>query len=441
MNNNQTKVPRTLQGFNDYFAKDVALRNYVKEIFRSTFEKYGYEPLETPALEYSELMSGQSGEEAEKQYYRFEDNGGRDVMLKFEVMISMCRALAQNINNISFPYKRYQIQNVWRAEKVQKGRYREFTQMDADTIGSSSIICDAEFIQMGIEILTKLGFSNFEAKISNRKFLEGLAVYLDIPEEKFYGFFMSIDKLEKIGATKVIEELVNIREIEGNSAKKALNLINSDNFKGKTFQQILDFFTETVGTNIIGKEGLKELAEIDNYLSETLVDPNNYRFDPSIARGLASYTGPVWEFSIQEGGVGSISGGGRYDKAISKYIGQEIPATGGSFGLERICDILKDRNMLTLDSPLKVLVTYFAPETFKESLKIANELRRKGIATFFYPENIKLDKQLKFADKKNIPYVVVIGNDELEKKEAVLKDMKNRTQQTCPLSELPNFVL
>lgn len=440
MNNKQTKVPRTLQGFNDYFAEDVFLRNYVKEIFRSTFEKYGYEPLETPALEYSELMLGQSGEEAEKQYYRFEDNGERDVMLKFEVMIAMCRALAQNINNIPLPYKRYQIQNVWRAEKVQKGRYREFTQMDADTIGSSSIICDAESIQMGIEILVKLGFSDFEAKISNRKFLEGLAIYLGISEENFYGFFMSIDKLEKIGETKVIDELVNVRGITNEAAKDAINLINSNNFKDKTFQQMIAFFEETVGTNDIGKEGLKELDEIDKYLTENMVNRKNYRFDPTIARGLASYTGPVWEFSILEGGVGSISGGGRYDKAISKYVGQEIPATGGSFGLERICDIIKDRKMMTIKPPLKVLVTYFAPETFQASIKIANDLRLRGIATFFYPENVKLDKQLKFADRKNIPYVVVIGNDELEKGQALLKDMKNRTQETYAISELPNYI-
>lgn len=440
MSNQTTKTPRTLQGFNDYFAQDIALRNYVKEIFRVTFEKYGYEPLETPALEFSELMLGQSGEEAEKQYYRFEDNGGRDVMLKFEVMISMCRALAQNINSIPLPYKRYQIQNVWRAEKVQKGRYREFTQIDADTIGSKSIVSDAEIIQMGIEIISKLGFTDFEARISNRKFLEGLAVYLGIPEEKYYSFFMSIDKLAKIGSTKVINELVTVRGIERASAEQAMSLINLERYKGKSFQEILDSFSGTVGTNEVGKQGISELQEINNYLILNSVDTKYYRFDPTIARGLASYTGPVWEFTILEGGVGSISGGGRYDKAISKYIGQEVPATGGSFGLERICDIIKDRNMLTLESPLKVLVIYFSPETFQASLMIANELRLRGIATFFYPENVKLDKQLKYADKKNIPYVVVIGNDELEKAEAVLKDMKNRTQQTYPLSELPNFI-
>jgi histidyl-tRNA synthetase len=440
MSNQTTKTPRTLQGFNDYFAQDIALRNYVKEIFRVTFEKYGYEPLETPALEFSELMLGQSGEEAEKQYYRFEDNGGRDVMLKFEVMISMCRALAQNINSIPLPYKRYQIQNVWRAEKVQKGRYREFTQIDADTIGSKSIVSDAEIIQMGIEIISKLGFTDFEGRISNRKFLEGLAVYLGIPEEKYYSFFMSIDKLAKIGSTKVINELVTVRGIERASAEQAMSLINLERYKGKSFQEILDSFSGTVGTNEVGKQGISELQEINNYLILNSVDTKYYRFDPTIARGLASYTGPVWEFTILEGGVGSISGGGRYDKAISKYIGQEVPATGGSFGLERICDIIKDRNMLTLESPLKVLVIYFSPETFQASLMIANELRLRGIATFFYPENVKLDKQLKYADKKNIPYVVVIGNDELEKGEAVLKDMKNRTQQTYPLSELPSFI-
>ncbi|MCA9380504.1 ATP phosphoribosyltransferase regulatory subunit, partial [Candidatus Dojkabacteria bacterium] len=188
MNQSNNYQPRTLQGFNDYFAEDVRIREYIKNLFRTSFQNYGFEPLETPALEYSELMLGQSGEEAEKQYYRFKDNGERDVMLKFEVMISMCRAIAQSFNEIVFPFKRYQIQNVWRAEKVQKGRYREFTQMDADILGTKSMLADAEIIQMGIEIVQKLGFEDFSARISNRKFLEGLAEYYKIDSSNYYGF-------------------------------------------------------------------------------------------------------------------------------------------------------------------------------------------------------------------------------------------------------------
>src|SRR4030042_3012554 len=186
--------PQKLKGFNDFFAEDMKLREFVIGAFKKVFEKYGYEPLATPALEYTELMLGQSGEEAEKQFYRFKDPGGRDVMLKYEVMTSMCRAVAEKIDKLPMPYKRYQIQRVWRAENTQKGRYREFTQCDADTIGRSSMRCDAEFIQMGLEITKEIGFKDFYARISSRKFLGGLAEYLGIKEAQFYGFCMSLDK-------------------------------------------------------------------------------------------------------------------------------------------------------------------------------------------------------------------------------------------------------
>lgn len=432
---NNINEPKTLQGFNDYFAQDVRIRDFVKNIFKSTFEKYGYEPLETPALEYSEMMLGQSGSEAEKQYYRFEDNGGRDVMLKFEVMISMCRALAQNVNNITFPYKRYQIQPVWRAEKVQKGRYREFTQMDADTIGTQSMSADAEFIQMGLEILGKLGFNRYEARISNRKFLEGLTSYLGIPEDKFYGFSMSIDKLEKIGKDKVINELTTKRGVDNAKATQALEILQSGS--DEDFIQTIESYRDTVGKTSIGKEALDELLEIDTYLKISEVESTLYRFDPTIARGLASYTGPVWEFNVIDGNVGSIGGAGRYDKAIGKYLGKDYPATGGSFGLERICDIIKDRGMLDLSvNPTKVLVTVFSDELLPESIKLANLLRENNISTLLYPEQVKLDKQIKFADKKNIPFVLIIGPDELATGMVQVKDMQGREQKTLSIEDL-----
>lgn len=425
--NKETKTPKRLSGFNDYFGSDMRIRQFVINTFTEVFEKYGYEPLETPALEYTELMLGQSGKEAEKQYYRFTDNGGRDVMLKFEVMISMCRALAQNMNNIKFPYKRYQIQRVWRAEKVQKGRYREFTQCDADTIGSSSIVNDAEFIQMGIEVLGKLGFKEYLARISNRKFIEGLSLYLGIPEDKFYGMFISIDKFEKIGPVKVIEEMTGKWGIDGEKATKAVEMISFD-VKGRSFEEAVLMYEDTIGKTEVGKEALKELLKIDSYLKLTGIDQKYYRFDPTIARGLASYTGPVWEFEVLDGGVGSVSGGGRYDKAIGKYIGTEIPATGGSFGIERLCDIIKERNMLAPgETPAKVLVTVFSEELFEESLKTADYLRRNNISVLLYPEPVKLEKQLKYGDTKGIPYVIIIGPDEVLENVVTLKKMLEKS--------------
>lgn len=435
MSQSNNYQPRTLQGFNDYFADDVRIRDYVKNLFRTSFQKYGFEPLETPALEFSELMLGQSGEEAEKQYYRFRDNGDRDVMLKFEVMISMCRAIAQSYNEIVFPYKRYQIQNVWRAEKVQKGRYREFTQMDADILGTESMLADAEIIQMGIEVIKMLGFEDFSARISNRKFLEGLAQYYKIDKSKYYGFFMTIDKLEKVGKDAVIAELVERRDIETQIANDSINTL----VKGSEindFKETIRFFESTLGQTEIGEEALSEISQIIDYLFSVGIDSKYYKFDPTIARGLASYTGPVWEFTVYDGGVGSIAGGGRYDKAIEKYIGKNIPATGISFGLERISDIIKSRNMYNPQNDLKVLVTVFSEDVKSKSIEVANELRNKDIPTMLYPEIAKLEKQFKYADRKNIPYVIVIGPDELSSNTVQLKDMLNRTQNQMDLENL-----
>ena len=212
--------PQTLKGFYDYFSDDMRIRNFIKDSFREIAEEYGFEPLETPALEYSELILGQSGEEAEKLYYKFKDNGDRDVMLKYELMIPMCRAVAQNINSIILPYKRYQVQNVWRAENVQRGRLREFTQMDVDILGSGSPLADAEIILFGISFLKKIGFENFRARLNSREIIQGIVEILEIEESKFEKIYISIDKLDKIGKEKVREILILDSNIEEEKVDK-----------------------------------------------------------------------------------------------------------------------------------------------------------------------------------------------------------------------------
>ena len=438
MNKDNNLKPQTLRGFNDWFASDVKLREFVINTFKSVFEKYGYEPLETPALEYSQFMLGISGEEAEKQFYRFKDQGDRDVMLKFEVMTAMCRAVAANIDKVVFPYKRYQIQPVWRGENTQKGRYRQFTQCDADTVGSSSMTTDAEFIQMGLEIIQKLGFQKFVARISNRKFLDGLREYLDIPSEKFYGMCMSIDKLKKIGRDGVIKELVDRRGITAEQADQILKIIDTDNYTNMDNYKIIEQLKDSVGKTKIGAESLKELTEIFDYLNLINVSKDIYRFDTSIARGLASYTGPVWEFEIVDGGVGSIAGSGRYDNLIGRYLGQgnQVPATGGSFGIERICDIIKDRKMLEFQTNTKILVSVFSPELINDSIKLADLLRSNNINTLLYPDADKLGKQFKYASDKNIPFVAVIGPDEAKNNQVTLKKLATGEQKLVSSTDL-----
>ncbi|MBN1618666.1 histidine--tRNA ligase [Candidatus Dojkabacteria bacterium] len=421
--------PQRLKGFNDWFAGDMKLREYVISVFKKVFESYGYEPLETPALEYTQMMLDISGDEAESLFYRFKDPGGRDVMLKYEVMTGMCRAVAQNISNLPMPYKRYQIQRVWRSENTQRGRYREFTQCDADTIGTTSMQADAEFIEMGIEITGKLGFKDYIARISNRKFLAGIAQYLDIPEQSIYGFFMSIDKLSKIGVDQVIEEMTERRGVTLEQAKKCMQLIEPSQFEKMAFVDVANSFMNTIGKTEIGKEGLDELVEIDRYLKMSNFDEKYYRFDTTIARGLASYTGPIWEFDVIDGGVGSIAGCGRYDKLIGRYVGRDVPSTGGSFGIERVCDIIKDQGIINLGkTTIDLLVTIFAEDLFENSLKVASQFREKGISTLVYPEVEKVGKQLQYADKKGIPWVIVVGSDEVKQNKVQLKNMKTGEQ-------------
>jgi len=426
---------KKLAGFRDFFAEDIQIREFVINTFKQVFEKYGYEPLQTPALEYTDIFSGETGEEAEKLFYNFKDRGGRNIMLKYEVMISMCRSVAENINKIPFPYKRYQIQNVWRAEKPQKGRFREFTQCDADTIGTSSVIADAEFIQMGIEVMQKLGFKKFIANINNRKFLNGLIKYAGADNKDFIPICLSIDKLPKIGREKVKQELLTKKKISPEVADKILDIISTT---GKTDALIKKFkaqmkkFPEAI-------EGLNELEQIFDYFKTSNINPQYYQFAPFIARGLAYYTGPVWEFEILEGNVGSVAGCGRYDNTIGNLIGSDkkVPATGGSFGIERIAEVIKDRQMVKASStPTQVLVTLFDQTTFANSLQTANTLRKNNILTMFYPEIDKLPKQLKYADKKGIPFVIIIGPDETKANLVTLKDMKTGKQQTLPLEKV-----
>ncbi len=435
---NKTIQPQKLKGFRDFFAEDIAIREYVINTFKSVFEKYGYEPLETPALEYSDIFVKESGEEASKLFYRFKDEGGRDIMLKYEVMISMCRAVAENIDTIVFPYKRYQIQTVWRAEKPQKGRYREFTQCDADTIGSASMISEAEFIQMGIEALKKLGFKKFRVNMSNRKFLNGLIKLSGADNNQFLPICLSIDKLPKIGYEKVKNELLEKRKIPANIAEKILQLIS---YQGNN-DLLINQYKELLKNIPIGIEGLKELEVIFNYLKYAGIEENFYQFTPSIARGLAYYTGPIFEFEVIDAGVGAIAGGGRYDQVIGKFVGKTIPATGGSFGIERIIEIIKEQKLTKINPPsAKVLIAYFDPASLPKLIQTANQLRLKDIKVMVYPDLSKLDKQLKYADKKGIPFVIILGSEEIKRDILTIKNLKTGLQKEFKLEQLVKFLI
>ena len=421
--------PQTLKGFYDYFSDDMRIRNFIKDSFREIAEEYGFEPLETPALEYSELILGQSGEEAEKLYYKFKDNGDRDVMLKYELMIPMCRAVAQNINSIILPYKRYQVQNVWRAENVQRGRLREFTQMDVDILGSSSPLADAEIILFGISFLKKIGFDNFRVRLNSREIIQGIVEVLEIEESKFEKIYISIDKLEKIGKEKVREILIMDSNIEKEKVDKLLEIIEIKE---------IDKISNILENSIAGKNGVENIKKILSIINGT--EKDKVLFDLSLARGLTSYTGTVWEFEIIEGNVGSVSGGGRYDKAVSKYLGREIPATGTSFGLERLAEVIKQMEMLKTKDNKSVLIIPMDERSTSFLLSTTKKLREQNIQTNIYPDFVKLKESLRYANKKKYTWVVIIGENETSSNTLTLRNMLTQEQFTLTIKEAINKI-
>jgi len=408
---NMTKIkPQALKGFRDFLPEEMVIRQKVINTLKEVFASYGFEPLETPALEYAETLLGKSGEETEKLVYSFEDKGGRKVGLRYDLTVPVSRVLAQYRDKISLPFKRYQVQTVWRAEKPQKGRYREITQCDIDSFGSASPLADAEIIAIIYNGLKKLGFEEFVIKINSRQVLFELMKGVGIAENKQLAVIRSLDKLEKTNPGEVLSELKQLGLTE-EKIKKLFSLIEK----------------------VQPDENLKQLF---NYLEWLEVSKDFYQFDPILARGLDYYTGPIFEAVVEEPKIGSIVGGGRYDNLIADLGGPNIPATGVSFGLDRICDVIREQNLWPELSPTytKILVSIFSPEYLENSIAIANKLRAESIATELYldPEK-KLDKQLKYADKKGIPFVIIIGPEEVKKGTITLKNMKTGAQENLSL--------
>jgi len=412
-----TKIqPQILKGFRDFLPDQMVIRQKVIDILRGVFESYGYEPLETPALEYAETLLGKSGKEAEKLMYLFKDSGGRAVGLRYELTVSLARVMAQ-YSNLPLPFRRYQMQPVWRAEKPQRGRYREFWQCDVDIIGTTSPLADAEIIEIAYRSLIALGFKKFLIKINSREILFKLLEEAGILQEKQASTLIAIDKLERIGQEGVAKELVA---------------------KGLTNQTIAKIFTLINQTK--PDETLKQVFRI---LQLNKVPSEYYQFTPTLVRGLEYYTGPIFESFVYEPKIGSLCGGGRWDKLIGKFTGKDLPATGITVGLERIVDVIKELNLWPDIKPTKtqVLVTIFSPEYLEKSIKVASLLRsRIKVNTELYPDpEAKLDKQLKYADKKGIPWVVIIGPEEVNNNSLTIKDLKNRKQESISQNKLQTY--
>ena len=426
--------PSVPRGMRDILPEQMIRRQYVIDVIRDVFEEFGFEPLQTPALELSEVLTGKYGPDAEKLIYQAGHAGGReDLSLRYDLSVPLCRVVAMH-PQLPKPFKRYQIDPVWRAERPQKGRYRQFFQCDADTVGTESMLADAENVTLIYQVLTRLGFEQFEININDRKLITGIGQFAGVPDAQLGGLYRSIDKLDKIGLAGVRDELA-ANQIPEPVIEKLLPLLQ---IEGDT-ATVLNALSEQLGDSEVAREGIAELEELNGYLTTLGVPDEFYRINVSMVRGLEYYTGPIYETVVEEPKIGSITGGGRYDELIGSFSKQGYPATGTSFGIERIIDVMEEFDMFPTaigKTVTQVLVTVFDAELTQESLKLATLLRQDGIRTEVYCRSTRLSTQIKYADTKGIPYAVILGSDEVEAGTVAIRDLASREQQIVPREEL-----
>ena len=426
--------PRVPRGTRDILPQQMIPRQYVIDVIREVFEEFGFEPLQTPALELSEVLTGKYGPDAEKLIYQAGHVGGKeDISLRYDLSVPLCRVIAM-YPQLPKPFKRYQIDPVWRAERPQKGRYRQFFQCDADTVGSESMLADAENVNLVYQVLTRLGFKQFEVNINDRKLITGIGQFAGVPTEQLGGLYRSIDKIDKIGLAGVRAELAE-NQIPEPVIEKLLTLLEVEG----DAETVLNALSEQLGDFEVAREGIAELEELIGYLTTLDVPEEFYKVNVAMVRGLEYYTGPIYETVVEEPKIGSITGGGRYDELIGSFSRQGYPATGTSFGIERIIGVMEEFDMFppTVGKTVtEVLVTIFDADLAPESLKVATLLRQSGIRTEVYSRPTRIGTQMKYADTKGIPYAVILGSDEVEAGTVVVRNLANREQHIVPRADL-----
>jgi histidyl-tRNA synthetase len=430
--------PRTLKGFRDYLPESMLPREAIIDTARRVFRSYGFSPIDTPALEYLEILLGKGGAETDKQLYRFQDHGGRDVGLRFDLTVPLARFAAQHIGTLGTPFKRYHIAAVWRGENTQRGRYREFMQCDFDTIGTRSVASDAETILVVHDLLRAIGFERFTIHVNNRLLLTGLLEALGLTE-KAGDILRAIDKLAKIGAERVA---VEIQQTAGASADQAARVVELVQVTGAN-DAILSQLRPLVSGNDRGREALERLAELFAVVSAAGVPTDRVKLDVSIARGLDYYTGTVLETILDDDpGVGSICSGGRYDNLAELYTNQQLPGIGASLGLDRLLDSMQKLGMLSANqTPAQVFIPYFDPARLADYFRLASDLRVAGLRVEVYPEPAKLGKQLQYADRKGFRVAVIAGEREFAADQCQVKDLSSGDSTTVPLADQPTDII
>ena len=448
--------PSIPQGTRDFSAETVRKRNYILSTIKNVFELYGFQPLETPAMENLETLMGKYGEEGDKLIFKILNNGLHDPKnidkakegfeklmqgkntpllteraLKYDLTIPFARYVAMNHGQLTFPFKRYQVQPVWRADRPQKGRYREFTQCDADVVGSTALLNEIELANIYHDVFVKLGLPGYELKINNRKILVGLAELCG-GAEKMIDITISIDKLDKIGLDKVKEELAQ----RGLNTVQVAIIENYLSINGNNEEKLIAV-EKLFGNNDSAKKGMEELRFIYDHTKDI-----NLILDFTLARGLNYYTGTIFEAKAPaDVQMGSIGGGGRYDDLTGLFDVPNIPGVGISFGVDRIYDVLEELNLFPedLQRGTKALFFNLGEQESLFALNCMQELRKNGISCELFHENVKMDKQFKYADKKNIPFAVIIGSKEMGSGEAVVKNLQTSVQENIPVNQLSLF--
>jgi histidyl-tRNA synthetase len=427
--------PRLLKGFRDFLPEDMILRNKVISIIRKVFELHGFLPLETPTIEHLDILSGKYGEEGEKLIYKFTDHGDRQVAMRYDLTVPFARVIAQ-YPELPRPLRRYQIQPVWRADKPQKGRFREFYQCDCDIVGVEDITAESEIISVIYHSLIALGFKSFIIKINHREILNGLLTITGMEQKYLLPLCRSIDKLDKIGLEGVKKELLQNGFPETDS-ENILSILSSG---GSSSPAEIDRTTVELIKNEKTLVAVKQLKKLFGLLKASGIDERFYTFDMSLARGLDYYTGTVFETIVNEPKIGSITGGGRYDELVGMFAKEKIPAVGTSLGLERIIEIVKVFNLIEAPKSVsKALIVNFSEETTEYAATIASLLRTNGIQCEIYPEPAKLAKQIKYADRLQIPYVLIGGSEEQKEKNIVVKRLNDGIQTTVKLDSIMDF--
>ena len=447
--------PSIPKGTRDFNPEEVAKRNYIFNVIKQQFEVFGFQPIETPSFENSDTLMGKYGEEGDRLIFKILNSGDylskvdenlynqkdsnkitssiSERALRYDLTVPFARYVVQHQNEIEFPFKRYQIQPVWRADRPQKGRFREFYQCDADVVGSTSLWQEVEFVQLYDAVFTALKLEGVTIKINNRKILSGIAEVIGA-QDKLIDFTVALDKLDKIGEEKVKEEMLG-KGIPQSGIDKLQPLFSLSG----TFESQVSQLKSILSTSEEGKKGIEELEFIDKAITELGLKKAILQLDVTLARGLNYYTGAIYEVSAPKGvDMGSIGGGGRYDDLTGIFGLKDVSGVGISFGLDRIYLVIESLNLFpeTITNTVKALFINFGEAEAMASMKAVKALRENGVSAELFPDNKKTIKQFNYANKRNIPNVVLVGESELASNTFTLKNMSSGDQQQLTLEQL-----